>query len=197
MTYNDVETDVLDAQEADWLDVSYSQRYMDETPSSGKSKKWSKKRTKLTILAVALCCVIAFGVLLITSENVRTSIVTVAKNAYTAIFGEQDVANTLEIPCNATVVDCAQGTLTLSGGRVALSFVEGVVQGITENSVVVQLDENTSITYTNLTEIFVSEGQQIKANQLVGRYDGTFCATVTVDGQIANVVATQNNVSWQ
>lgn len=200
MTYDDVATDVLDAEEADWLDVSYSQRYIeDESAQKIKRKgiKWSKKRTKLAILAVAMCCVLAFGVVLFVNDNLRTTIVTAAKGAYTAIFGEQDVSNTLEIPCNASVIDCNQGTLTLSGGRAALSFVAGVVQEVTENSVVVKVDDTTTISYTNLTQVFVEQGQQLQANQLVGKYEGTFCATVTVDGQIANVVATQNNISWQ
>ena len=200
MTYDDVATDVLDAEEADWLDVSYSQRYIeDESAQKIKSKgiKWSKKRTKLAILAVAMCCVLAFGVVLFVNDNLRTTIVTAAKGAYTAIFGEQDVSNTLEIPCNASVIDCNQGTLTLSGGRAALSFAAGEVQEVTENSVVVKVDDTTTISYTNLTQVFVEQGQQLQANQLVGKYEGTFCATVAVDGQIANVVATQNNISWQ
>ncbi|MBQ2711595.1 MAG: hypothetical protein IJF66_06600 [Clostridia bacterium] len=200
MTYDDVATDVLDAEEADWLDVSYSQRYIeDESAQKIKRKgiKWSKKRTKLAILAVAMCCVLAFGVVLFVNDNLRTTIVTAAKGAYTAIFGEQDVSNTLEIPCNASVIDCNQGTLTLSGGRAALSFAAGEVQEVTENSVVVKVDDTTTISYTNLTQVFVEQGQQLQANQLVGKYEGTFCATVAVDGQIANVVATQNNISWQ
>lgn len=200
MTYNDVSVDVLDAQEADWLDVSYSQRYIDEqqTKKSNRRRiKWNKKRTKLAVLAVALCCVLAFGVVLVSSEGLRNSIVTVAKGAYTAIFGQQQGGNSLEIPCNATIVDCYQGTLTLSGGKVALSFAEGVVQSVTEDSVVVVVDDDTSITYSNLTQVYVEQGQSLATNALVGKYEGTFCATVTVDGQIVNVVASQSSVSWQ
>lgn len=206
MEYDGVNSIVCDAEESDWLDISYSERKYVNEPQPKKAKnnhkhaiKWSKP---LKIAVIALLCVAVLATMLFLDGDFGKDVFQTAKEAFSAsIFGagkDQNVVATIAIPSNINLVDVNGGVATFDGGRATLSFTDGTVTDVTETSVTVQIDDTTSITYNGLTTVYVTVGDAIKANCLLGKYDGTFTATISVDGQtIQDVVGSETQLTWQ
>ena len=203
MEYEGVDTVVTDAEESDWLDVSYVERnYVEKT---GKKIKWNfLKNKKFLIAAIAFVCVASLAVFMWADSNFRKDVFSGAKNAYTTMISifdggsASDAQNKINVPCNATLVEITDGVAVFEGGKVALSFIDGKISDVSENSVTVTNDSGVAICFGNLTEIFVVEGDQVDQNQLIGRYDGTFTATISDDGQaVSGVIATEREISWE
>lgn len=206
MEYDGVNSIVCDAEEVDWLDVSYSERkYVNETqPEQVKTKKkftikWNKP---LKIAVIALLCVAVLAAMLFMDGNFGKDVFQTAKEAFSAsLFGvnnTQDVASTIALPSNINLVDINDGVATFGGGRATLSFTNGMVSNVSETSVTVQIDDTTCITYDGLTTVYVAVGDAVSANSLLGKYDGTFTATISVDGQtVQDVVGSESQLTWQ
>lgn len=203
MDFDGVNSVVCDAEENDWLDVSYSERNYVEEPKRQKSRphfkfKWNKS---LKIAAIAVLCAAVLAALLFADGQFAKDVFKTAKAAFSSTLFDsvqpQPVTATVAIPANADLVDVVDGVATFNGGRAALSFTDGVVAEVGENSVTVSLDEETCIVYGNLSEIYVAAGDAVKANSLLAKYDGTFTACVTVNGvAVANVIASDENLTW-
>ena len=206
MDFDGVNSIVCDAEESDWLDVSYSERkYVEEPKRTKFGKKFTKFNFKLTrpikIVAIALLCVAVLAALLFIDGEFAADVFQTAKAAVSSsVFhkAETDVVKqTITIPANANLVDVTDGVATFDGGRATISFTQGTVTDVTETSVTVAIDETTSITYDNLTEVFVAVGDTVAINSLIGRYNGTFTATLCVGGEaVKDVVGSETQLTW-
>ena len=208
MDFDGVNSIVCDAEESDWLDVSYSERkYVDE-PKRKKIKIKIPKvnfKFKLTrpirIVVIAVLCVAVLAAMLFIDSEFASDVFQTAKAAIaTSVFQkpEQDVlTQTVAIPANVNLVDVVDGVATFSGGKATLSFTEGKVTDITETSVTIAMDDSTCITYDNLTNVYVAVGDTVSVNTLLGKYDGTFTATLTVSGEIVkDVIGSEKQLTW-
>ena len=210
MDFDGVNSIVCDAEESDWLDVSYSERMYVEEPQRKKfNLKFPKFNFKfklklsrpVKIVAIAVLCVAILAAMLFIDNEFAADVFQTAKAAVSSsVFhkAEQDVtAQTLAIPANVNLVDVVDGVATFDGGRLTLSFTEGTVTDVTETSVIVAIDETTSITYDNLTSVYVAVGDTVTVNTLLGKYDGTFTATLTVSGEtIKDVIGSEKQLTW-
>lgn len=206
MEYDGVNSIVCDAEENDWLDVSYSERNYVAEPERKKRKfnipKLNIKLSKsVKIVIVAVLCVALLAALLFIDGNFAADVFQTAKAAVaSSIFNknEQDVAaQTVAIPANVNLVDVVDGVATFDGGRATLSFTAGTVKDVTDKSVTIQIDETTCITYDNLTSVYVSVGDKVTVNSLIGKYDGTFTATLSVAGEtVKDVIGSESQLTW-
>ncbi|MCH5156466.1 MAG: hypothetical protein J1G02_01150 [Clostridiales bacterium] len=206
MDFDGVNSIVCDAEENDWLDVSYSERNYVAEPERKKSRlKIPKINIKLSkpvkIAIVAVLCVAILAALLFIDGNFASDVFQTAKAAVvSSVFDkpEQDVtAQTVAIPANANLVDVVDGVATFDGGRATLSFTAGKVTQVTDTSVIVAIDDTTCITYDNLTGVYVSVGDTVSVNSLIGKYDGTFTATLSVAGEtVKDVIGSESQLTW-
>ena len=104
----------------------------------------------------------------------------------------------IELPSNVDLVEVNEGVATFSGGRATLSFTDGKVTAATENSVTVAIDENTSITYSNLTDVYVAVDDVVTTNSLLGKYEKNFTATIlNGNGEaVKDVVGSDKQLTW-
>src|SRR5699024_4310118 len=103
----------------------------------------------------------------------------------------------IEIPYTMTVDNVENGVVYLSGGRAVVSFTDGTVTEVGETSVTVSVDEETTIVYDNLTDVFVEQGQQLSKNDLVAKYTDSATISIVHNGEIVtDVVGSANSVQW-
>lgn len=188
---------VCDAEETDWLDLTYTERkYI-------KKEKPRKKLKKVFVALIIVAVIVAgFGTAMLIDNNFSAEVFTAVKKAYTSVLAIFDGAtptnNTITLPVNITLVDSIDGVSTFGGGKATLSFTSGTVTAIDESSVTVAIDQDTTITYTNLTAVFVSVGDSVEQNTLLGKYSGTFSTMIAESGEvIKQVVASETQLSWQ
>ncbi len=203
MDYDGVNSIVCDAEENDWLDVSYAERnYVDKPLPKSKRKKISfKKFSKpVKVIAVAVLCAALLAALLFADNQFAKDVFETAKAAFSAsVFGErQETVNaSVAIPSNVDLVDVVDGVATFSGGKAAVSFTAGKVTNATETSVTVAINDDTSIVYDNLIAVYVSEGDEVSVNALLGKYSGSFTAQICVSGEtLVDVVGSESQLTW-
>ena len=208
MDFDGVNSIVCDAEESDWLDVSYSERKYVAEPERPRRRinipKFNfkfKLSRPIKLVVVAVLCIAVLAAMLFIDGEFASDVFQTAKAAIsTSVFhkGAQDVvAQSVAIPANVNLVDVVDGVATFDGGRATLSFTEGKVTDVTDTSVVVAIDETTNITYDNLTYVYVAVGDTVSVNTLLGKYDGTFTATLTVSGQtVKDVVGSESQLTW-
>lgn len=202
MNFDGVESVVCDAEENDWLDVTYSERkYVAEKPA--RKNLWTRISLKWKILSVVCACVLVFVGMLAIDGNFRKGVFETAKNAYASVVsvfdGKQNtVGNKIDIPCNTELKDVKDGVATFGGGRATLAFAGGKVTEVTDNSVTVQLSDELSVRYGDLSDIYVAVGDSVAANALLGKYDQTFTATILQNGEaVTDVVASETEITWK
>ncbi len=199
MDYDGVGSVTRDAEECDWLDVSYSERYVKPKKTKGKANKDKTKRAKVWKVAiVAVLCVAVLAATLFVDGDFKKEVFAAVKTATASLFGKSvETENKINVPCNLTLVDVNDGVMTFTGGRAALSLTEGTVLKTTENSVTVAMDENTSMVYSDLTSVMVNVGDKLSENSLLGKYDGQFVATILRDGEVVKqVVGSETQLVW-
>lgn len=205
MVYEGMETVVCDAEENDWLSVSYhEQKYANQHQKKARKKaqrKFNVNKKVAVILAVAVLCVAAFAAMLFIDSGFTRDVFGAVKAAYSSvIFGTpepQPTSANITLPCNVNLVEVSEeGVATFNGGRAVMSFTNGKVLSATEDSVVVALDDETCITYQGLTEVYVAADDEVAANALIGKYDGAFTASITVSGALMQVVASPSQLTW-
>ena len=207
MEFDGVNSIVCDAEEADWLDVSYSERkYVEEPAPEAKKAKFNFKFKKiklskpLKIVAIAVLCMAVLAAMLFIDGSFGKDVFQTAKAAYSAtLFNKeiQDVSASLAIPSNYNLVDVTDGVATFNGGRATCAFAAGTVIDVTDTSVTVSIDDNTAITYDNLATVFVNIGDTVSVGSLLGKYEGTFTATISLSGEIVkDVVGSETQLTW-
>ena len=208
MDFDGVNSIVCDAEESDWLDVTYAERkYVEEPKRKKVNIKFPKINFKfklskpIKIVVVAVLCVAVLAAMLFIDGEFAADVFQTAKAAIaTSVFhkGEQNVAaQTVAIPANVNLIDVTDGVATFDGGRATLSFTAGTVTDVTDTSVVVAIDDSTCITYDNLTHVYVQVGDTVAVNTLIGKYDGTFTATLSVGGQtVKDVIGSEKQLEW-
>lgn len=188
---------VCDAEETDWLDLSYTERKYIQT-----AKPRKKVKKVFVALIVVAVMVVAFGAALLIDNDFSAEVFAGVKKAYTSVlsFFNDGVPtnNTITLPVNITLVDSVDGVSTFGGGKATLSFTSGTVTSVDETTVTVAMDDDTTITYSNLTTVFVAVGDSVQPNTLLGKYQGTFSTTIAESGEIVKqVVASETQLTWQ
>ncbi len=203
MEYEGINNIICDAEENDWLDVSYSERKYVNKPAKAARKKINfkfKLTKKMQIIAIAVCCVAALAALLFIDGNFSKDVFKTVKTAFSAsVFTREPtpVSANIAIPVNVNLVDVKDGVATFNGGKAALSFTDGKVTDITDKSVTVEIDDKTTITYDNLKKVFVAVGDTVSANGLLAQYDGQFTATIFTNGEaVKDVIASEKQLTW-
>lgn len=204
MDFDGVNSIVCDAEESDWLDVSYSERNYVEQPQPKKERNRAKFKFKigkpLKIAAIAILCAALLAALLFVDGQFAKDVFETAKEAFSStVFdvAKQPVATAaISIPSNLDLVDVADGIATFNGGRAALSLTAGTVKSVGEGSLTVAMDDETDVVYTNLSDIYVAEGDAVSVNSLLAKYDGSFNVTVTVSGATVDVVGSDTQLTW-
>ena len=211
MEFDGVNSIVCDAEEADWLDVSYSERKYVEEPAPQKKKSkinfhFPKGKIKLgkplKIVAIAVLCVALLAAMMFIDGNFGKDVFQTAKAAYSSVLSifdnqPQDVSASITIPSNHNLVDVNDGVATFNGGRATLSFTAGTVIDATDTSVTVAMDDATAITYENLTNVMVAVGDTVAVGSLLGKYDGTFTASISQSGKtVTDVIGSETQLTW-
>ncbi len=199
MEYDGVKSVVCDAEESDWLDISYSERYVQPQPKKGKALKMPKFNKAWKIAVVAVMCVAVLTAMLFIDGDFKQDVFDAVKTAVASVFGDnkQEAENKINIPCNLNLVDVNNGVMTFNGGRVATSLTDGKVTNVSETSITVAMDEKTSIVYSDLTSVMVKIGDEVAANCLLGKYDSQYTATITQDGEVVKqVVGSETQLTW-
>ena len=196
MEYDGINSVVCEAEESDWLDVSYTERkYLNK-----KQKKSAKLGKSWKIAIVAVLCLAVLAAMLFFDGDLKNEIFDAVKTASTSIFSQTESIpenKSINIPCNIELVDINDGVMTFSGGRAALSLTDGIVTDITEESVTIAMDDEVSIVYSGLTTIYVNVGAQISADTLLGKYEGEFTASILQQGQVVKqVVGSETQLTW-
>lgn len=208
MQYEGMDTVICDAEENDWLSVSYhEQKYANERVAARKIRKMPQIRfgkinkKAAVIAAVAVLCIAALACMLFIDGNFSADVFGAVKTVYSStIFGteaQKPVSANITLPSNVTLKDVSEeGVATFNGGRAVMSFTAGKVAEVTENSVTVAIDENTNITYQGLSEVYAKLDDTVSANALIGKYDGEFTATISVAGETKQVVGSESQLTW-
>ncbi len=203
MDFDGVNSVVCDAEESDWLDVSYSERnYVEEQPPKRAAKKFNFKlvwNKPLKIAAIALVCLALLAALLFADGKFAKDVFETARMAYSSsVFSpaEQPIAATVAIPANLDLVGVDNGVATFTGGRAVLSLTSGTVVSVDDNSLTVATDDSTNVVYGNVSEVFAAVGDVVSANGLLARYSDSFTVAITVDGVVADVVASETQLTW-
>lgn len=199
MEYDGVKSVVCDAEESDWLDISYSERYVQPQQKQKKTRKLPKFNKVWKIAVVAVMCVAVLAAMLFIDGDFKQGVFDAVKTAVASVFGDtkQEAENKINIPCNLNLVNVTDGVMTFNGGRAATSLTDGKVTKVSENSVTVAIDEKTSIVYSDLTSVMVSVGDSVAANSLLGKYDSQYSATITQDGEVVKqVVGSETQLTW-
>lgn len=152
-------------------------------------------------IAVTALVVLLTGLLLI-DANFNGNIFETAKTVFTwdALFGKKpaETDNTIKLTPNATITEVApNGTITLTGGRVATSLKAGKVVAATSKTVTVEIDTDTRIVYSNLTEVLVTVGQDVERGEALGKYAGTMCINIVFEDKVvSNIVGSIDSFVW-
>ena len=100
------------------------------------------------------------------------------------------------MPANATIT-AEGGNVTLSGGSLAVNFLNGKVAEVTESSVTVSCGDGFDVTYSNLNEVLVAKNDLVSQYQVLGKYDQNAMVSLLQDGQkITGVTADGYTLSW-
>ncbi len=203
---DDVNAYSCQAVEDDWLDISYSERkYVNKesylkTGKKGKAVSFFKQSYKY-FLTVALLIAAVAAMMFSTNEE---SIFKTARLAYTTTFmsayqnfGKDEYIITL--PPSAEVDNVSkEGIVTITGGSYVFCLQKGKVVSVTENSVTIQIDDQTNMVYSALTEVLVKNGDEITLYQCIGKYSGTTCIQVFHNGEaVTSVVGEENSFKWE
>lgn len=211
MQYSGVENVESKVQENDWLDVNYTaKKYLDQPEEKEKKQhhipsfKGIKKMStfgKVMVCAVAL--ILALVAFMFVDGNGQTEVFQAVKQTFTTTFSflgsnSQDVnKNTIAVPYNVTLDSVDKGVVTISGGQALVSFTEGTVSEVTENTVSVTMEDGAVLVYGGCTEIFVKVGDTVSAYDLLARYSETATVSIVVDGQtVLDVVGSENSLQW-
>lgn len=194
---------VLNATDLEWLDVTYTaKKYLQQESAPVKRKKFSAPnwlKRSIGFGAIAAGCLAVLLTFTFVKGNFDGNFLQIAKaTVTTSLFGGNATqTTTLIVPCNMQVDSVTDGVIVLSGGKALTSLTSGTVVQNDENGLAVQVDDHLVVVYNGVTESFVSVGDVVSNNQLLGRYNGTVSASVTFDGQlVVDVVASPSAIKW-
>ena len=194
---------VLNATELEWLDVTYTaKKYLNDenfVPKETKARGAKLFKKVAGFGAIAVFCLALLVSFTFVKGNFDGNFLQVAKaTVTTSVFGTNATQTaSLIVPCNMQIDSVNEGVIVLSGGRALTSLTSGTVIQNDENGLAVQVDDNLVVYYNGLVESFVSVGDIVSNNQLLGKYNGTVSASVTYNGQlVVDVVASQSAIQW-
>ena len=223
MTHDDMPCG-FESYENDWLEVKYAtpeQMQEEQKEQSVIKKTFSKAKQKFAInrpqnkdgysgkkgfsfilkkciKPVGVCAIIALlvaGMFFIDGDFIG-DVFSYAKDTVTSNATSENAKTTLSLPANATV-QVTSGDVTLSGGTIAVNFVQGKIKDVTESSVTVFADNGLELVYSNLSEVLVTKDDVVSQYQVLGRYDDSAVVSLLQDGQkITGVTADGYTLSW-
>ena len=205
MNYDGINNVICDAEENDWLDVSYSERKYVAEPVKQRKVNFKLPKIKITkkvgaIAIAVVLCLAAFACMLFIDGNFSKDVFNTVKAAYSeSVFSGQPTPVTakITIPANVNLVNVQEGVATFNGGRATLSFTSGKVSEVGEDYVNIAIDDTTTITYNGLTEVYVAVNDVVTANMLLGKYQDSFTTVLSVAGEtVKDVIASETQLTW-
>ena len=206
MEYEGYNSSVCDAEESDWLDISYTERKYIDKPKAPRFHfpkikfKFNFKFKKVwKYAAIALVCVAVLATLLFVDGNFTSDVFSAVRTASTSVFTRPQhiTENKVNIPCNITLIEINDGVMTFGGGSVAVSLTSGKVTEVGDNSVTVAIDDDTQIVYYQLNSILVSVGDEIAENSVLGKYSESFTVAIFESGEIVKgVIGSESELKW-
>ena len=200
--YEGYNSTVCDAEESDWLDISYTERkYID------KPKSWRFRLPKIKIkfkkvwkyAAIAVVCVAVLAMMLFVDGNFTSDVFSAVRTASTSVFNRpQNITESkINIPCNVTLLEVNDGVMTFGGGSVAVSMTSGTVLDVGEDSVTIAIDGDTQIVYYQLNNIMVSAGDKVEENSVLGKYSESFTVSIFESGKVVKgVIGSESELKW-
>ncbi len=196
------------ANESDWLEVSYTKRnYIEEEKASEsaqnrvyKSKPRIPKFVKY--IAVALAVITIIVGMIIVDANVDGNIFSTAKSVFTStLFNGQTpsvASSKVTLPSTAVISNVSSdGTVSLSGGKVATALTTGKVINTTATTVTVQVSDKVKMIYSALTSVLVKEGDELTQYQAIGKYNETTKVNVLYcDELVTKIVGSDYSFEW-
>ena len=202
MEYEGFTSAVCDAEESDWLDISYTERKYIDKP---KARRFHFPKIKIkfkkvwTYVAIAVVSVAVLAMLLFVDGNFTSDVFSAVRTASTSVFNRpQNIEeNKVNIPCNVTLMEINDGVMTFGGGSVAVSMTSGKVTAVGEDSVTVAMDDNTQIVYYKLNHILVAVGDEIAENSVLGKYNDSFDVAIFESGAVVkDVIGSESELKW-
>ncbi|MEG1609071.1 MAG: M23 family metallopeptidase, partial [Clostridia bacterium] len=122
-----------------------------------------------------------------------------AKTVFTSnIVANYKAKETIKLPIATTVEGIENGEVAIVGAKIVYNMCAGTVEKIIENCVEVKIDDNTTLIYSQLGEVLVAVGQQVKQYDILGKYtDNTTFCVVYKGEKVTNVVNTGKDIVWQ
>ena len=161
------------------------------------SRVWSK--IFKPIACVAVICLVFAGVAVI-DNGFASEVFGFAKDTYTSVIvGDENGSqhkNKVVVSSNAAI-SVVDGDVMLTGGSIAVNFLQGTVTDVTDTSVTVSTNDGMDIVYSNLNEVLVSKDDVLSPYHAVGRYDQNAVINIVQDGKkVTDVMAEGYTLSW-
>lgn len=160
-------------------------------------KRPSKVFLRLSIVALVLALLV--GAFFLADSFMDGQLRLLAKETFIVpVFGGSvDKNYEMSVPCNINVDDVNNGVITFSGGSVILSFTDGTVSKVSDDSITVAINDTTSITYQGATHSYVAVGDKVAVNQLLAKFVDTASASIYHNGELVqSVIGSETSIKW-
>ncbi len=191
------------AEQCEWLDVSYTARkYSQSDNVSDNPRKPIFRKNHWKILALSVLTVFVFVSAFFVSTNGNWDNVT---DIYlSSVFGSDNATGTnsgkyqtINLPYNVEIASVDDGVVTFGGGSIVVSFTDGVVSAVSDGTVSVDIDSQTTIVYGNIAECYVVVGAQLDYCDVIGKYtESASVSIVNNDIAITDVVGSDYILQW-
>ncbi|MEG1710371.1 MAG: hypothetical protein RR054_02995 [Clostridia bacterium] len=210
------------AVENDWLELCYAERYIPKSEESKVTQEQEKEQDKnetvpvkrkrisaaayigkinkkglitagaVAVVIIAVICAFSFGGVNAKSwwNDVKTGALTV--------FGVKANKNKIDLSATTLVDSITNGDIIIKGGQLSLTLSDGTVKTVTDNSVTIEYDKNTCITYSSIKDIMVIAGQKVSKFDIIGKYDEMCIINVIYQNEkVINVAKINNAIVWE
>lgn len=122
-----------------------------------------------------------------------------ARTAYTSsITSTVKMKETIKLPVVYTVASISDGDVMIQGGRIVFSITSGTVTSVFDNCLEIKVNDRLSIVYSELTDVYVEEGQEITTNTAIGKYeDSTFISFIYDGVKVVNISTDNKSITFQ
>ncbi len=194
------------AEQCEWLDVSYTARRYGEDSSDGSDSspkpRTTARKGRWKVIALSVLTVFVLVSAVFVGMNGGWDGVTEVYLASVFSSGDSDTVlssgyQSVDLPYNVDISSVDGGVVTFSGGGIVVSFTEGTVTAVGEGTVTVAVDDSTSMVYGNITECYVVVGSVLEYCDVLGKYTDT--ATVSIysdDMVVTDLVGSDYILQW-
>lgn len=165
------------AEQCEWLDVSYTARkYSQDDNVQTKQRTGKPRKSHWKIVALSVLTVFVMVSAFFIGSNGGWDSVT---DIYlSSVFNSSDDSTTtgssgayqsINLPYNVDIVSVSGSVVTFDGGSIVVSFTEGTVTSVSDGTVSVAIDDDTTIVYGNISECYVVVGTELEYCDVIDR----------------------------